>query len=421
DPPISECDFCLPPVRIPSFRRPNKQGSDRPARREPKSGGRCPRLIPWARGELMRVCALLSIAAGLSVAAFGQKSDSGPAFEIAEIKTPPKVTRPQVRGPFYTAGRYEIHYGSLLDLISIAWGLEPESIYGGPSWLEMDRFDITAKVPPGSNPETRKLMLQRMLADRFHLVTHADTKPMPGWALTVGKKVLMKEAANTEEPGGCNLSVQQSTPAAGGAIQLPIISYTCKNTTMAAFAAGILAIPTASQYLNNRPAADQTGLKDAYDFTLRITPKVPPNLLVTGTQISIFESLDKDLGLKLEAATVPVQVVVVDSADKPTPNSPDVDKSFPPPPTEFEVAEMKPSPPATPGQNQQPTVKNGRIYLPNFTLRNLIQISWNLQNPDFLINAPKWIDADHYDLIAKTPAGVALGDLTPTRNYIPVN
>jgi uncharacterized protein (TIGR03435 family) len=94
-------------------------------------------------------------------------------------------------------------------------------------------------------------------------------------------------------------------------------------------------------------------------------------------------------------------------------------KSFPPQPTEFEVASLKPSPPdARPGQ---PDIKNGRLYLPGISLQNLVMIAWDLNGPEFMVGAPKWLNDDKYEILAKTPEGVAIGDLTPSRNAIPVN
>jgi uncharacterized protein (TIGR03435 family) len=112
----------------------------------------------------------------------------------------------------------------------------------------------------------------------------------------------------------------------------------------------------------------------------------------------------------------------VDSVDqKPTANQPDVEKNFPPVPTEFDAAEIKPSPP---GQldHMMPEIKNGRVILPNMNLQTLVWLAWDLNPNDEVINAPKWYNTDHFDVIAKAPAGVALGDIIPTNSRtIPLN
>src|SRR5258708_35998293 len=118
---------------------------------------------------------------------------------------------------------------------------------------------------------------------------------------------------------------------------------------MTAFADGMISMAGAGQYFNNRLVVDQTELKGAWDFTFKFTPKIPAGLTTTGESIPLFDALEKQLGLRLEAATVAMPVIAVDSVNpEPTENSPEVAKSFPPLPTEFDVAAIKPSVP-TPG------------------------------------------------------------------------
>jgi len=269
----------------------------------------------------------------------------------------------------------------MLDLIRTAYNVDPEKISGGPSWIEMDRFDVFAKIPAASTVESRRLMLQAMLADRFKLSVHNDTRQMPAFALTAGKHLQLKESDGSEQ-AKCDLTFQNPPPAGppanGAPIQLPIFVYTCRNTGMAEFAAKMLTIPTAPQYLNNKLVVDQTDLKGTWDFTLKFTPKVPAGIATTGENIPLFDALEKQLGLKLDAATVPLPVIVIDSVNqKPTENTPDAMKSFPPLPTEFEVASLRPSDPDANGGRgggRPPDIKNGRLYLPGITLKNLITI-----------------------------------------------
>src|SRR5262245_55841074 len=120
-------------------------------------------------------CAMLL---ALPVTAFSQSTGNTTQFEVADVHSSPKTTLPFVRGPFYGSGRYELRFASMLDLIRIAYNVDPEKVFGGPSWLEMDRFDVFAKIPASSSIESRRFMLQALLTDRFKLVTHTDSKPM---------------------------------------------------------------------------------------------------------------------------------------------------------------------------------------------------------------------------------------------------
>src|SRR5690242_4254166 len=107
---------------------------------------------------------------------FGQ---TRPAFQIADIHSSAKVRNPQVQGggPLQ-AGRFEMRQATMLDLIRTAYGLDPDLIVGGPSWLELDRFDVAAKAPAGTRPDQVRLMLQSLLADRFQLAVHKDSQPV---------------------------------------------------------------------------------------------------------------------------------------------------------------------------------------------------------------------------------------------------
>jgi len=348
-----------------------------------------------------------------------------PKFDIADVHGSPHSTQPFVRGPFFGSGRYEMRYASMLDLIRTAYDIDPEKVSGGPAWLEMDRFDVFATIPEHTTAESRKLMLQSLLGDRFKLVTHNDTKPMPAWALTVTKHQL-KEADPSGAPG-CKFTIQNAPtgpPTPGTPFPLPVISYICTNTSMASFATAILSFPAAAQDFNNLLVADKTGLQGNWDFSFQYTPTLPAGITTTGEKMPLFQSLEKQLGLKLTMSTIPMPVIVVDSVNRnPTPNSAEAMKSFPPLPTEFEVASLKPSDPdaGKKGAAPIPDIKNGRVYLPNFPLKVLVQVAWELGGDDMLVGAPKWLDEDKYDIVAKAPAGVAIGDLTPNRNTVPVN
>ena len=370
-----------------------------------------------------RTLAQVSLLAALTTGAFAQPADA-PKFLVADIHTSPHNSLPAIRGPFFGDGRYEIRFATMVDLIHTAYGVDPERVEGGPSWLEYDRYDVLA-IGPRSTPQQRKLMLQSLLSDRFQLKFHQENRPTPAYKLMVGKGSKLQESSGSET--GCNLKIEQGPPPPPPApgeprqpMQLPVLAYTCKGTTMAAFVSTISSAPTADQIFNNKPLVDATDLPGAFDFTLRFTPQLPRGIEVKGEPIPLMDALDKQLGLKVELGTAPLPAVVVDNVmEKPTENSPEVAKSFPPTPDQFDVAEIKPS---TAGPTQ-PEIKNGRVILTGITLQNLVWLAWDITPIDEIVGAPKWLDTEKFDLIAKAPEGVALGDLTPTagRRSIPIN
>ncbi len=82
--------------------------------------------------------------------------------------------------------RYLVRQATMVDLISLAYNIDNDKILGGPSWLETDRFDVSARAPAGSTPEQAQLMVQALLAERFSLKLHKDSKELPGFVLSLG-------------------------------------------------------------------------------------------------------------------------------------------------------------------------------------------------------------------------------------------
>jgi uncharacterized protein (TIGR03435 family) len=336
----------------------------------------------------------------LSGFAFGQTS-----FEMADVHVSPPTRNPFLRGPSIQKGRYEIRQATMVDLIRTAYGIEAERVLGGPNWLENDLFDVIAKAPPGTTAETAKPMLQALLAERFQLTTHNDTKSIPAYGLKAGKHPLLKESDGSGDPE-CKFTPPKP-PAPGSAPSAIVLSYSCHNMTMAAFAQALhTTIFVAPQYLNERVVADQTELKGAWDFDFKFTLKgqIGPDGPVPGT-ITLFDAVEKQLGLKLEPADISMPVVVVDTVNqKPTANAPNVTETLhtTPPPTEFEVADLKPTPPDFQGMrlNLQP---GGRVNIAGVPVKFLIQQAWDVTD-EMLVGAPKWMDTDRYDIVAK--AGV---------------
>ena len=367
--------------------------------------------------------ATLAIAASC-VAAFGQ---SAPKFEIASIHLSPKGPNlfPRTAAPH--DGRYEIHTASMVDLIQIAWGFAPDKILGGPSWLEMTRYEVVAKVPDKISQDDLKPMLQSLLADRFKLVVHKESRPLPTYALTVGKKVLMKQADGAGDTG-CKLQAPSGAPAEGGIRIMmnggPItlgpgatLQYSCRNVTMESFAAvmrGMLGLQ-----VGNNPVIDKTGLAGRWNFDVKWSLGInAPAAGDAADHISAFDALEKQLGLKLEQQQIATPVLVVDSANEtPTADSPEIAKSLPaiPPAKAFEVADIKPSDPdlRNGAMRVQP---NGRFttqgtVLATLLLRALGTFGGLGMNSEAVVGIPKWAETARFDITAAASAGAPQLDM----------
>lgn len=324
-------------------------------------------------------------------------------FETADVHVSPKSLYPVTRVSF-RAGQYELRNATMVDLIAAAYGVEPDKVIGGPNWLETDRFDVIAKAPANTAPAALRPMLQTLLKERFQLSAHPDQRPMAAFVLSLGSgKPKLKEADGSTPPG-CQRPPSDNADAAA-------IPATCHALTMQMFVQQLRG--AAGDYLQ-APVIDNTKLEGSWDFTLKWTPRA--RLATAGPDgITIFDAIDKQLGLKLESKPVPTPVIVVDRVNQaPSPNAPEVSTALPPPvPVRFEVATVKPTDPKFQGPRVQ-TLPNGTLNLQGVTLGYLIQTIWFV-TPEMIVGAPKWLETDRWDItgkVAGSPPAMDIDSLT---------
>jgi uncharacterized protein (TIGR03435 family) len=317
-----------------------------------------------------------------------------PSFDIADVHKSAHVIHPRMSGGVLRAGRYDIRTASMLDLIGYAWTVKAEKIWGGPPWLDFDRFDIRAKPPANTPPETVKLMLQTLLKERFSLKVHWDKKPMQVFVLTAGSGGNPKlKSADGSKPPGCQNETRNPAP---GVVPYDVVN--CHGQTLDQIAQDLRDVGFG--YLS-APVVNRTGIEGTWDFTLRWTGRTAPG--AGGSDgISLFDAVDKQLGLKLEPGKVLVPVLAIDSVNEtPSPNPPGIGSAFPPAPSEFEVAAIKPSKPD--GGNPSSTLQHGRLSAQNISLRLLIEAAWDNLPDELLADAPKFLDTARYDIFAEAP------------------
>jgi len=351
---------------------------------------------------MSRAFGSLILVALVSASVLGQSAGSAPSFDVADVHVRPYSTTstPNMTGGVLRGGRYDLRKATMLDLIRTAYGVQADSVIGGPNWLERNRFDVIAKAPESTSPAVIKRMLQTLLAERFKLVVHNDTKPVPGYALTLGSgKPKLKEATG-QGTTGCEMKTQTPQPGT-----VPLAVMACRNVSMEQFMQSLRGFGGA--YVSG-PVADLTGLKGSWDFDLSWTARAL--LARAGSDgITLYDAVDKQLGLNLESRSVPAAVLLVDSVNEtPTPNPSGVAQNLPtPPPAEFDVADIKLSPPETTTQrgSLQP---GGRLDLEGMTMRTLISLAWTLgANDEMLAGGPKWIDETRYSVVAKSSTAIA--------------
>jgi bla regulator protein blaR1 len=263
---------------------------------------------------LARALSALALAAFLATAAAGQNQPAPSAFTVASIR-PTAVNDDGFSYRGLPGGELIATGVTLKLLIMEAYGVRAYQVSGGPGWIGSDRWDIQAKpegVQGRLSSAQHGLMLRALLEDRFQLKVHRETREIPVYALVIGKN-------------GAKLTAP-ADPAARGGKAAPG-AWDLRNTTIPALTAQL------SRQLS-RTVIDKTGLNDRYDVKLDWTPErgeggaetlgLPPSLdapaPTASSGPSIFTAIQEQLGLKLESAKGPVEIVVIDRAEKPSAN-----------------------------------------------------------------------------------------------------
>lgn len=254
------------------------------------------------------------------------------SFEVASVKLNKSG---DVRSPslIMPGGRFTATNNTVRDLILNAYGIfaSPYLLKGGPSWIDSARYDVDAKaagglIPPGTSNrvvwEKTRLMLQTLLADRFKLSIHRETKEMDSYELVVAKNGPRLQESNTD----CNESALSCHGFAGNPRHL-------LGTGVDMYDLAIVL----SRY-SDRPVVDHTGVQGLFDIKLQWNPFEPGSQQVNDTSQSpategkegvmpdlaslptLSEALEQQAGLSLKASKGPVETYVIDHIEEPTPN-----------------------------------------------------------------------------------------------------
>lgn len=284
--------------------------------------------------------AILAVGCGV---VFAQQPDSTTAFEAASLKPWPESTMLSWSGcqggpGSSDPGQVECRYATVRMFMTRAYGVRSQEVFG-PDWIDTERFNLLAKLPPGAGKEQLKLMYQNFLAERFKLVVHHETRPLPAYILTVAKSGLkIKEGvqlAPDEAPrsgnagpkiGDDGFPILRPSQYQGGAVTLfrqGKARMLGGNVTMATFA------QTLSGQMD-RIVTDETGLPGKYDLVLNWTPEsteLGGHAREGASQdakepaADMVAAIEQQLGLKLVSKKVNCNVLVIDRGEKtPTEN-----------------------------------------------------------------------------------------------------
>jgi uncharacterized protein (TIGR03435 family) len=213
------------------------------------------------------------------------------AFEVTSVKPSPP-DQPGM-GMRMDPGRVILNNATLRYAILLAFRIEEYQLVGGPKWLDADHYEIEGKCADASSPKEKMAMVQALLADRFQLKYHRETREVAGYVLVPAKTGLkIKKSEATDD----------ASSSSSGAHMV-----SGKNETtgeLASQLAGVL----------HRPVIDETGSKDHFDFRLsweQVGDDPAP---------SVFSLIQEQLGIRMEARRVPIELLIIDSAEKPAAN-----------------------------------------------------------------------------------------------------
>jgi uncharacterized protein (TIGR03435 family) len=236
-------------------------------------------------------------------------ADADPAFEVATIKpSPPDANGRGIRVQGMNVSTLN---WTLTDMVTFAYDLHAHQFIGAPAWTTSEKYDITGKPDAEGQPSSDqvKFLLRKLLASRFQLTFHKEQRVLPVYTLSVAK-------------GGAKISKNDPKNETTGIVFRAPGSVLLNNVTMGDFCRML------QNAALDRPVVDQTGLTGKYDFSLVWTPDqlqapIPNTNALAPTDNAppgLYAATQEQLGLKIEAARLPIDVLVVDKLEKPSDN-----------------------------------------------------------------------------------------------------
>jgi uncharacterized protein (TIGR03435 family) len=265
---------------------------------------RCVSVVKGA-GKMTPAFAAAGLVAFLSGTAFGQASTARPAFEVASVKPNKSGERRSGMRPY--PERLTATNSTLKQLILYAYHLQGYQV-AGPGWIGTERYDVAAKAETSTSTEQLRLMLQTLLAGRFKLQFHREKKELPVYWLVAAKN-------------GPKLSHDESLLDKGPPTQ-PGLMFMAQRSNLEDFAAAL------TRFVG-RPVLDRTGISGQFVFYLDWTaaPTAGADIATAdaagpppAANASFVTALHEKFGLKLEAGKAPIEMLVIDNAEKPSEN-----------------------------------------------------------------------------------------------------
>ncbi|MDP9050572.1 MAG: TIGR03435 family protein [Acidobacteriota bacterium] len=253
-----------------------------------------------SRRDAVRLLAAAVFASSRTIA-MADSTTSVPEFDVTSVK--PSRTREGWQAIDTMPGRIHAESITLNRCIREAYDIGPHQLVGGPDWLDSDRWEIEARAGQRVDDDAvLMLMLRKLLADRFRLAVHRETRTLPAYLLEVDKKGTKMQKA---DPGDSDTELHGGR---GG------------PTTLEAKKTDMDALTVILGWRMDRLVVNRTGLQGSFNFTLHWMADTMRNRDDGEDDVSIFTAVGEQLGLRLRAARAPVEVIVIDHVEQPSPN-----------------------------------------------------------------------------------------------------
>jgi uncharacterized protein (TIGR03435 family) len=293
-----------------------------------------------SKRRLLTGARLLTVAGLLCAQHLAAQSAAGdgpraPAFEVASVR-PNNSGDGRVAIMAQPGGRISMTNVTLRLMIRNAYRVQETQIVGGPDWLNTARFDVVAKADGNPPADEMPQMVRALLAERFKLTTHNEIREMPIYALVPARADARPGPQLKTSEADCAAGRGNAPPAAAAAPlalgQVPPCGLIVGFGSLRGRGIRMAALASSLSGFVGRVAVDRTNLTSGFDVDLSWTPDQIPQgqtgagaqpLVVNGATVdpngpSLFTALQEQLGLKLESTKGPVEVLVVDRAEKPS-------------------------------------------------------------------------------------------------------
>lgn len=306
-------------------------------------------------------------------------------------------------------------HATLPNLVRMAYGVLEFQVTGGPEWLSREKYDVNGKFLNGmedakfwslpqdeqtSRMDQRRLELQALLADRFRLVVHRETRELPIYSLTIAANGPKLQKASPGDTYANGFKLRNGT-VMGAGVWVPQSGVILgQGVSMAALTAHL------SQQLG-RVIVDNTGITGKYDFKLQFPPGKDES--------SLISAMPEQLGLQLTPETGPVEVIVIDRAEpaETVAGSSNLLKPVSAPMSSqtesqglfgFESVSITPRGTVDPNAILRTRISqhNGNAEFENQSLKDLLQLAFGVDASQ-ISGGPEWIDSNLYDMIITAP------------------